>query len=246
MDSHLLMPAGLTQSEADVYLRLLEEGPCLASKVAASAKISRPHVYEALNRLLNKGLVSYVVRENRRYFSAAAPEKFLDVIKEKEEELEKERMAIAQIIPALKKIPKSKEDTDVEVFRGVEGMKTLLADVLTQRGEQRAVGYTGGAYRLARQWWEKWQKARVARKISRRLIADEKMRGHPDFDAPLQQVRFIPSPYRLPVSIMIYGEKTIIFFIPFEDDFVGIRVRSAKLKKSYDSHFAMMWKLAKK
>jgi HTH-type transcriptional regulator, sugar sensing transcriptional regulator len=243
-----LHAAGLTVSEAEVYLRLLEEGSCLASRIASLTKISRPHVYGALNRLIEKGLASFVIRENKRYFSAAEPGKFLSVLKEREAEAEKQRKAIEKIISQLRKIPKkSDEDTIVEVFKGIEGMKTVMDDILEYPGgEQKALGYTGGALRLAPVWWEKWQRARIAARIRRRLIAPMDMVSHPDLTRSMTQARFLPSPYELPVSIVIYGPDKIIFFIPFEKDFVGIRITSAKLMRSYDSHFDMLWRLAER
>lgn len=242
-----LHAAGLSISEAEVYLRLLDGGPCLASRIASLTKISRPHIYGALNSLIKKGLASFVIRENRRYFSAAEPEKFLSVLKEKQVEAEKQKKAIEKLIPQLRKIPKkADEDTVVEVFKGIEGMKTIMDDILRYpKGEQKAIGYTGGAMRLSPIWWEKWQKIRIANRIKRRLIATRDMVSHPDVARPMTQARFLPSPYELPVSIVIYDNDKIIFFIPFEKEFVGIRVKSAKLKKSYDSHFEMLWKLAK-
>ena len=50
---------GLTKSESKIYLTLLDYGSMLAGKVAEKAGIHRRNVYDALHRLIEKGLVSY-------------------------------------------------------------------------------------------------------------------------------------------------------------------------------------------
>ena len=67
------MNAGLTENEAEVYLLLLQEDSSLASALASDTKISRPHVYDSLNKLIEKGLASYVIKNNRKYFRSANP-----------------------------------------------------------------------------------------------------------------------------------------------------------------------------
>jgi len=61
---------GLTGNESKIYLALLRHGTAKAGKISKRAGINRTTTYDALKRLLEKGLISYVVRENRKYFTA--------------------------------------------------------------------------------------------------------------------------------------------------------------------------------
>src|SRR3989344_5764194 len=100
MNTEILKELRLSNTEIKVYITLLELGPSLASKLSQKSKVERAVTYHILEKLIRKGLVSYVVRENRKYFSAAEPEKLKDLIKEKEASLN-------ELIPELMKLKKS-------------------------------------------------------------------------------------------------------------------------------------------
>jgi len=248
-----LIAAGLSKHEAEVYLALLESGAVPASKLAQATKISRPHVYDALNQLIHKGLVSYFFLEKKRIFKAAEPEKLSDVLKEKEGKLQEERARIEKLIPELKKIrKKEEEELIVEVYKGIEGMKTMMEDILREneifprkQRLQRTIGWTGKAPVLAPQWWEKFQKRRAKEGIRIEAIATSDKRGYFDVKRPLMRTKFLPEQYALPVSAILYGEDKLIFYAPFENDFIGIFIKSRKMRESYDSHFKLLWNLAK-
>src|SRR3989344_7228727 len=82
-----LRELGLANEEIEVYLAMLKLGSNLASKISEETKINRSHVYQLLERLITKGFVSYVIKENRKYFSAVNPEKIVQIVKEREQKL---------------------------------------------------------------------------------------------------------------------------------------------------------------
>src|SRR3989338_501596 len=117
MNTEIFKQVGLTNTEIKIYLALFEVGPSLASKIASKANVERAVTYNILENLIKKGIVGHVIKENRKYFSAAAPEKLLDLLKEKEE-------AVKEIIPELDKLRQPlAEKPVVEVYQGVEGLK---------------------------------------------------------------------------------------------------------------------------
>lgn len=116
----ILKPLGLTVIETKTYLTLLEIGKSLAGTIAERAHLHRRNVYDALERLLQKGLVSYVISNNKRYWNAVHPERIIEIIKENEE-------LISSALPELiSKFSNSKLKQTVEVFEGLGGMKTFL------------------------------------------------------------------------------------------------------------------------
>ena len=81
-----LEKVGLTKIEARVYMVLLKHGSVKAGKIAREANLNRTTTYDALKRLLEKGLASYVIQENRKYFQPVEPQRLVEFIKEKETE----------------------------------------------------------------------------------------------------------------------------------------------------------------
>jgi len=74
---------GLEAKEAKTYLTLLALGEVTATILAQKSNLDRTLMYQLTNKLIEKGLVSYIIKNNIRYFSAAPPETFLKNLQEK-------------------------------------------------------------------------------------------------------------------------------------------------------------------
>ena len=57
---------GLTETELNVYKALLRMGISLAADVIKSAQIHRATAYDVLNRLMEKGLASYIIKNKKK------------------------------------------------------------------------------------------------------------------------------------------------------------------------------------
>jgi len=101
MDISALERIGLTSSEIKVYLALLKLGQVTAGPIVDEAKITRSKIYDILERLKQKGLVSHIIKEKTKYFSAADPHNILTYLDKKEEEIKQDKTAITKIIPEL-------------------------------------------------------------------------------------------------------------------------------------------------
>lgn len=109
MDTKILESVGFAKGEIRVYLSLLELGETTTGTIIKSSKITGSKVYEILDKLIKKGLVSYIIREKTRYFQATSPKRLLDYINRKEAKFIEEKKSIEAIIPELELIQKSKQ-----------------------------------------------------------------------------------------------------------------------------------------
>lgn len=120
MNTKILEEIGLTQGEIKVYLALLELGSSTAGPILEKANIQNSVFHFVINRLIEKGLVSYVKKNKFRIYQPANPDSLVSYLKDKEKQLEK-------ILPELKeKQTSSKEKQEVELFEGTKGVITLL------------------------------------------------------------------------------------------------------------------------
>ena len=127
INKEILKEIGLTESEAEVYLVLLEFGEVTNYEIANHCKISRPNIYDILKRLKEKGLVSAIIKKRKRFFKPACPERLLEMIKEKEKDF-------LEILPELNKIYEEKKSKPVvEIFEGIEGLKTISQDMVKEK-----------------------------------------------------------------------------------------------------------------
>src|SRR3989344_4820509 len=134
-----LKKLGLSGNESKVYLELLKRGSISANELAKKLGFDRTLTYQVLNNLAEKGLVNYIVKENKKYFEPSKPENLLNPIKEKES------LALS-IIPQLKSIEKIQEqEQEVKVYEGKNGLRVLLEDVLKSKNVF-IFGATGKSY----------------------------------------------------------------------------------------------------
>ena len=65
-----LKEAGLTDNESKVYLALIDLGPSLAGQIARKTGMHRRTVYDTIEMLIEKGLIGYIQKNNRKLFYA--------------------------------------------------------------------------------------------------------------------------------------------------------------------------------
>ena len=75
MDSSALGKLGFNQSEAKIYLALLDIGEAQAGQISKKTQINRTTVYDSIERLIGKGLVTFVIQANKKAFQAVSPDK---------------------------------------------------------------------------------------------------------------------------------------------------------------------------
>ncbi|MDP3026334.1 MAG: helix-turn-helix domain-containing protein [Nanoarchaeota archaeon] len=238
-----LKEVGLADEEVKIYLAMLKIGPNLASKISEETKINRSHVYQLLERLITKGFVSYVIKENRKYFSAVNPEKLLEIIREREYRL-------TNILPNLLNLASLEKDKPVvEIFEGKEGIKTILNDILKQKKEWLAFGSSGKGREVLSFYAEHWEKEREKLKVNLRGILDSSKsgikRGNELAKRKYTQIRHVHEEYSNPSSTWVYGERMAFVILGKEHSF-AIRIVSKEITDNFRSHFEVLWKSAKK
>src|SRR3989344_6086182 len=131
MNEKLLEDIGLTKGEIKVYLTLLKIGETTTGRIIEEAQISSGKIYEILEKLIKKGLVSYIIKEKTKYFSPASPNRIIDYIHEKEKELNEKEKAIIKELPSFIAIEKAvKEKNETHLFKGIKGIQTAVSEAL--------------------------------------------------------------------------------------------------------------------
>ena len=124
----ILQDLGLTPNEAKIYQTLIEQGESTAGEISTKGKVHRRNIYDTLNRLIEKGLVFQILAKGENIYKAVDPAKFLEIIKEKENKLNR-------ILPDLQKQFEAKPTyQEAYIYRGVEGFKNYLRDISLSEG----------------------------------------------------------------------------------------------------------------
>jgi sugar-specific transcriptional regulator TrmB len=242
MEKSVLIDAGLTQKESEIYILLLKKGSCPASDIARSTNISRPHVYDTLETLIDKGLVSYVIIDGRRNFKPAPPESLLNYLEDEKQELASKENKIRSIIPSLEKLIRPKIDqATAEIYQGKEGLKSLFKDIIVEKKNFVAFGASEKFQMIMPLFSKKFIKERQKFKIKGKLVVVEGV--HP-IKTRLNNYRWIPKEYSSPSTTVVYGNKVAI--ILWNEPYIGILISSAETARSYRNYFELLWGIAKK
>ena len=88
METSILKKIGLTENEVNIYIILLKSGPITAYEISQKTGVYRVHVYDKLEQLMKKGLVTHIYKDAKKYFQATSPTKIIQYLEEKKKELE--------------------------------------------------------------------------------------------------------------------------------------------------------------
>ncbi|MFZ2882675.1 MAG: helix-turn-helix domain-containing protein, partial [Candidatus Moraniibacteriota bacterium] len=112
-----LQIAGLSEKEAKVYVAVLELGEATIAEITKKSKIKRSTIYDILNTLKEKGIISQTRLNKRPIFLAENPKKMLEKLEEKKRGLEEAVPELLSIMNLLDKKPK------IRYFEGIEGVR---------------------------------------------------------------------------------------------------------------------------
>src|SRR3989344_3076033 len=216
-----LSKIGLTEGEIKVYQALLELGECTKTLLVKKAGVAPSNIYDITNRLLEKGIISKVEKNGVAHFSAANPRHLLDFLEQKEKDIEKERDLVTTLLPTLlSKYTKAEKDTNVEVFVGWNGLKTIFEDLLAECKEHD-VNYVFGASKgrnetQADLFFSKYSKMRAEQKIKTFIIMNEELKMRKTrtsfmLRSKLYELRFLKQ--STPAEIMVYKNKSCILIL---------------------------------
>lgn len=225
---------GLSHNEAKVYLTLLSLGSAMAGKISKEAMIDRTSCYDALKKLLKKGLVSYAVEANRKMFKAISPDRLVGFLKEKEEE-------INEIMPQLKGMYKpEKGKYNVTLFKGYKGIKTVFEDILAEaKGKENLVIDSSGRFKEKMPYYiPHFVKGLEKNKIKIRHIVRPGTDIHPSKTTTLRY--FGKEAKETVVSTNIYDNKIAI--ILWTDIPEAIIIENKAAADSYRDYFEVLWK----
>ena len=105
MDLKELEILGLTRGEIKVYSAILHIGSSSINNIHEKTGMERRAIYDIINKLIEKGLISYTTERGKRTYQCAPISRIREEIKNKKEELEK----FEKTIPQIEEIYKSKK-----------------------------------------------------------------------------------------------------------------------------------------
>ncbi|MBT3464213.1 hypothetical protein HOD20_08470 [archaeon] len=245
MDTSVLWNLGLTKNEIKIYLTLLDEGSSTAGIITEKTGIHRRNVYDSIERLIEKGIVGYIVVKGRKHFEAVDPKYFNRFFQEKKEFIDDQKKEFLKIYPFLEELyTKSKGKQEVTFYRGIEAIKLLLNNILDIKSTNHVIG----AQKLKKEYAiivERYHNRRIESKIKEKLIfdTDAKERGKIVSKLAYVDVRFFPNVYSNQLSINIYGDRVALLLYSDKNP-LSIMIKNEEIHNGFMKYFEMLWEIS--
>jgi sugar-specific transcriptional regulator TrmB len=250
MNLDILKKIGLSDGEVKVYNALLEIGVTSINNIHEKVGIDRRNIYDILNKLIERGLVSYFEKNNKRVFKVSNPDKLLSYIEEKKSSLDEIKNEVNKIMPAMQQVFNSeKKELSAEIFKGPEGMKAVWDDLLNYdaiywigSGMYVPLGYPA--------FWDDWNARRMEKGVgSYHLFRDDKreaVASRKGFDKnKISNWKFLPPEFSgNPTVTVAYGDKVAQMLLGEQINVFVIQ--SKELSENYKQYHKFLWdKIAK-
>ncbi|OGW93970.1 MAG: hypothetical protein A3K16_03535 [Omnitrophica bacterium RIFCSPLOWO2_01_FULL_45_24] len=235
MDTQILEDLGFTNAEIKVYLSLLELGLSTAGPIIEKSGLQSSVVHMTLNKLVQKGFISFVKDGRRNHYQATDPKRIVGYIDEKKAQFEK-------MLPELMlRQEMAKKKSEILTFRGIKGVKELLLELLDAGGkEHHTFGSAKESLMLGDAFWISYHQKRAAKGIRARLIFNESLRKWCDVNKyPKAEYKFTSSGFEPLTETIIRNDR--IGLILWTEPPLGVLIQSDPAAKSYDQFWKLMW-----
>lgn len=219
MLSEIFKQLGFSDKEGAVYEALLALGATTAAQLARETQLVRPTVYDTLEALARKGLVSRYKKRGVTYFQVLDPGQLYKYLEneraEAERQLEKQKKIVKNALPQLKSIQYTKTTRPrVQFFEGVKGLREAYEDSLTCKDVMLAYTNVAEMLECLPGFFPDYFKRRAAAKIPiKAIFVDNKAsRDRASVDREeLRETRFIPEKDLVfSPEVKIYNNKMLI------------------------------------
>ena len=244
MDTKVLREIGLTDTEIKVYLALLGLGATSAGKVVEDTGVYRKNLYDALNRLIEKGLVTYVIEDKIKYFQAKNPSNLEKYLNQKKAKIEEQKQQIQNTIKEMSSLFKeSPAEIESEIYRGTEGIKTILKECLSYK-EVLFIGATGDVEDRLPYFWPHYNKRREKLKCRWKLLLVHEARNKTITKSKYYKYKILPKILSGLNVIYIYGD--YVANILWLEKPVAFVIKHDTLADNYRKYFDYLWRSIKK
>ncbi|MBW2991340.1 helix-turn-helix domain-containing protein [Candidatus Woesearchaeota archaeon] len=237
---------GLTKNESSIYLYLIKKGSTTTGSIIKETKIANSRVYESLNKLIDKGLVTYNVQKDGKHFQAVEPEQLLELEEERKKKIE-------ELIPDLKKLQASSEaDTTTAIYEGFEGFKTAFKKIINdcpKGGTIYIIGFSEQAYGFEslRMFLRNINLRSIEKKQKLKLLIDSSAKqtfGKDRESEPYSEVRYMPPGFISPAAIDMFDD--YVYIILWEEKPFVFMIKNKRIAEGFKHYHEFLWKMAKK
>jgi len=242
MDKNILKEIGLSDREIAVYLALHKIGVTTTGPLVKSSEVSNAKIYEILDKLIKKGLATYIFKGKTKYFQATDPKVLLNFFDEK-------RNALNTIVEELKAIRDKKEPAyESRIYEGIRAIKGAFFEMFDYIGKNSEYCVFPIGEQLAKeemvQFWAQVFHKRLDMNITVKTLPNKKWKSIFDkFYKKYKKIEIKYTPQQFPTGIFIF--KGHILNVVWGEKPVGFLIKSTENYQRWQKFFDEQWENAK-
>lgn len=207
----LLLQIGFEEKEVVIYLSCLEKEFNTPTDIAKSTGIKRTTIYFYLNKLADKGLVTYKIKKAKKYIQPLPPRKALLKYIERNKAKLEEHEHIIEKLPIDKIIQLKNNDTQVYYYEGREGVNFLIDEILTKKKDIFWLGSMETILSIINEerFYKFFTIKRMSQKTTSFALTDKSILKYPKFSESLgdfRAIKFLNQNFTIPGLLILYED----------------------------------------
>lgn len=214
----ILNDLGLTDKAIIIYLELLATDYATPTQLSKRTDINRTSIYDVIQELTSRGLISSFKKNGRLYFGALDPSHLANHLRSQlqsqQHKFEERMKSVESILPALLSLRNTKTSKPtVSFFEGVNGMREAYEDTLTAHEPIRAYANVETMHRALPSFFPEYYKRRTDRNVFIKAIltrnATSLERAQSDQEE-MRESRFLPEGNVFTPEMNLYDNKMLV------------------------------------
>lgn len=233
---------GLTHGEAKVYESLILLGSTKVGSIVKKSGVAYSNIYSVLQRLMEKGLVTALLKGKIKYFQAVPPKRILDYLAKQEAELAGKKQIYSSLLPQLEKLQKFNGiNEQTELFIGEKGIHSAYERLLKDaKSKDELLFFSNYEYEhseIAAVFYRRIYDLFKSKKILLRGISNSKTA--PRLKSPgFIKEKKVTTP--TPGNIDIFRDEVLILSWSVKP--IAVLIESPEIAKNFRDYFNALWK----
>lgn len=237
----------LSEIEAKLYLTLLQHGPTSVRELAETIEIKRTTAYFYIDQLVEKGLITKLVKNSKKLVAANPPEALEHLVQQKVTSANHVQQTFPDILKSLTtNLPKetNTEDAEITYYKGKNGVRKVYEAALAAKELRSYVNIA----EIVQVFPENFQLFNDAFKNNPNLTMFEICEDSPQARNRIgssndkHHYKILPKDMKLSAQDILIYDKTVAI-IHFKDHVTGVVLRNTDLYNNFKTLFDFMWKM---
>lgn len=242
----VLSKLGFSEEEIVIYNTLIGQPEYVSiRRIAELTKINRGTVHVLLKGLVSKGLVSFNKSGSRKQYFAERPDRILDLVERKKNELSQLETAAKSLVPRLQTVLKRYEgQPQVRFFEYDEGISNILHDILKTVSMLETKEYYVISHRDLRPYLYRQFPGFTRQRIKLGIRVKVIKVGPGEATTGLDEVRHLDDKEAVLAKSyqVVYGNKVAMISVSADETPYGVIIEEEGVAKMHGIVFKKLWK----